>query len=438
MSARVTRITSLGPAGTTLANGVEPLRDWTRSIDLEGLARDLPTPFHVYSADVIRARVGELQRLLHGLDAQICYAVKANPSLAILRLMAEAGVGADIVSAGELRRSLRAGIPATSIVFSGVGKTADEIAEALQVGVARFNLESVDELHVLQREACTLGIVARASARINPDVDAHTHAKISTGKADNKFGVSIDEARRWFADQVNFTHVRLDGLHLHIGSQIQTAQPFRAAFTRVAQFWRELVAQGHAIASIDVGGGLGVAYRAGVDQPLGAAEYVQTVRDALRDFQGQLLLEPGRFLVAEAGILLTRVIRIKQSGERRFLILDSAMNDLLRPALYDAWHDMEPVSHRDREPTLYDIVGPVCETGDTFSRARMLPECLAGDLLMIRTTGAYAASMASTYNSRCLAAEVLVDGERHALVRERQSFDAMVAGEVLEPQWRTT
>jgi len=406
-------------------------------VDLHALATRLGTPLYVYDASAIRERVGALQVALRGVDALICFAVKANPNLGVLELMHQQGVGADIVSAGELWRALRAGIPAERIVFSGVGKSEAEIAEALDAGVGRFNVESHDELLAIQRIAKAKGIVANAAVRINPDVDALTHAKISTGKAENKFGVSIEEARRWFAHKSELNHVRLDGLHVHIGSQILSLEPFREALQRVTAFWRELATQGHDIASIDVGGGLGACYREGHDQPVDAADYVALVRAALADFQGRLLLEPGRYLVAEAGVLLTRVLRVKHGEARDFLVLDAAMNDLARPSLYDAWHDIVPVAGEARPMTSYDIVGPVCETGDTFARARRLPACVAGDLLMIRTTGAYGASMASTYNSRPLAAEVMVDGGRHAVVRRRQRFEDMVAGEQPAKHWET-
>jgi len=406
-------------------------------VDLQQLAARIPTPFHAYSASAIRQRIDELQAALAGLDATICFAVKANPNLAILQLMANAGVGADIVSVGELRRALNAGMPAERIVFSGVGKSADEIAGALNVGIMRFNVESLDELHTLQRVARAQEVTARAAVRINPDVDAHTHAKISTGKSENKFGVGIDEARRWFAERSQLSHVQLDGLHVHIGSQILSVEPFRLALQRVAAFWRELEQAGHPVNSIDVGGGLGVCYRAGVDQPVAAADYVGVIREALADYRGKLLLEPGRYLVAEAGVLLTRVIRVKPGIERTFLVLDAAMNDLQRPSLYDAWHDIVPVADEPRPMTTYDIVGPVCETGDTFARARELPECAAGDLLLIKATGAYGTSMASTYNSRPLAAEVLLQRGRYAVVRRRQHFEEMIAGEQPARNWET-
>jgi diaminopimelate decarboxylase len=406
-------------------------------VELAALAAREGTPLHVYSAAAIRGRIEGLRLALSGLDVTICYAVKANPNMAILGLMAEAGLGADIVSGGELWRSLRAGIPADRIVFSGVGKRADEIVQALAAGVARFNLESRAELEQLQAIAAARGQVARASVRINPDVDAQTHAKISTGKSDNKFGVSIREARGWFEGAAQRPNVRLDGLHMHIGSQILQLGPIRQALGCMADFWRELVAAGHEIASLDVGGGLGVRYREG-EQPLAPTDYVAEIRSAFAGFGGQILLEPGRYLVAEAGLLLTHVLLTKRGARRDFLVLDAAMNDLLRPSLYEAWHDIERLGdNAGRAIVAYDVVGPVCETGDTFALGRSLPRCESGDLVAIRGTGAYGAAMASTYNSRPLAAEVLVDADRYAVVRRRQSLDEMIAGESPTQEWKT-
>ena len=406
-------------------------------VDLQALARRVGTPCNVYSATAIGERIQLLQAALRGLDTLICYAVKANSNFAVLALMAEAGVGADIVSVGELRRALRAGIPAERIVFSGVGKSAEEIAYALAAGIARFNVESEDELRLLQQLAATQDVLARASVRINPDVDALTHAKISTGKSENKFGVSIDEARRLFDASSLLPHVCLDGLHVHIGSQMLSLDPIHLALQRVAAFRHELAAAGHSINSIDVGGGLGVSYHAGHDRPVVVQDYADVIRQTLAGFAGRILLEPGRWLVAEAGVLLTRVIRVKQGQQRRFLVLDAAMNDLLRPSMYDAWHDIVPVTGEQRLLQVYDVVGPVCETGDTFARDRELPECVAGDLVMIKATGAYGASMASTFNSRPLAAEILVDHGRYAVVRRRQTFEDMIADEQPARNWET-
>jgi diaminopimelate decarboxylase len=404
-------------------------------IDVRALANRVPTPFYAYNANSIRRRIAGLEDGLQGLDATICFAVKANPSLAILHLMAEAGLGADIVSAGELRRALNAGIPAQRIVFSGVGKTQTEMAEALAAGIWKFNVESAAELQSLQRVAQERQVHAQAAVRINPDVDAGTHEKISTGKSENKFGVSIDEARHWFDSADTLSHVQVNGLHVHIGSQILSLEPFRLALERVTSFWRELAASGHKIDSIDVGGGLGVRYRADQESPIEPAQYTTAIRSALRGFEGRIVLEPGRYLVAEAGALVTRVIRVKQGASRHFLIIDAAMNDLLRPSLYDAWHDIVPLHSEDRPRQRYDIVGPVCETGDTFAIGRELPTCVTDDVLMITGAGAYGASMASTYNSRPLLAEVMVDGHRYAVIRRRQTHEEMIAGEQFAQIW---
>ena len=405
-------------------------------VDLRELAKREGTPLYAYSTEAIRMRMRQLQAALAGLDAGVCYAVKANSNAAVLQLLAAEGAGADIVSGGELARALRAGIPAGKVVFSGVGKSDAEIAQALQAGIARFNVESRAELEAIQRIAAGMEVLARASVRINPDVDALTHAKISTGKAENKFGVSMDEASQWFATSSGRPNVRLDGLHMHIGSQLLSLAPVREALRRMAAFWKELEAAGHGIASIDVGGGLGVRYREGERAP-DAAGYVALVREELQGFQGRILLEPGRWLVAEAGILLSRVLLTKAGESRRFVVLDAAMNDLLRPSLYEAWHDIVRIGDpAGRGQLACDVVGPVCETGDTFATDRMLPRCEAGDLVAILAAGAYGASMASSYNSRPLPAEVLVEAGRYAVVRRRQSFEEMLAGEQAASDWK--
>jgi diaminopimelate decarboxylase len=415
-----------GPGSGTLAG-----------VDLAALAAREGTPLYAYSAPAIRARVHALQQALDGLDAGICYAVKANGNRAVLALLAAEGVGADIVSGGELARALRAGIPPGDVVFSGVGKTAAEIDAALAAGIARFNVESAAELDLLQARARAAGTIARCSARINPDVDALTHAKISTGKAENKFGVSMAEARGWFDAQARWPDLRLDGLHMHIGSQLLDLAPVREALRRMAGFWRALEADGHAIACIDVGGGLGVRYREG-ERAVDAGEYAAAIREALAGYRGRLLVEPGRWLVAEAGVLLSRVLLEKQGAARRFLVLDAAMNDLLRPSLYEAWHDIVPLgAAAARAAVEYDVVGPVCETGDTVATGRQLPRCEAGDLVAILGAGAYGASMASTYNSRPLAAEALLDAGRYAVVRRRQTVDELLAGECPAADWET-
>lgn len=405
-------------------------------VDLAALAAREGTPLYVYSASAIRTRIRALRDALAGMDAGIRYAVKANGNVAVLQLLAAEGAGADIVSGGEMERALRAGMAAGDIVFSGVGKSDAEIDAALRAGIGRFNVESRAEMGAIQRIAAARGVTAVASVRINPDVDALTHAKISTGRAENKFGVSIAEARGWFDAKAHWPNVRLDGLHMHIGSQLLSLEPVRQALARMATFWRELEAAGHVIASIDVGGGLGVRYREGERAP-DAGEYVAAIRDALAGFSGRILLEPGRWLVAEAGVLLSRVLLEKQGEAHRFLVLDAAMNDLLRPSLYEAWHDIVRIGDDACEKVTYDVVGPVCETGDTFATGRELSRCEAGDLVAILGAGAYGASMASTYNSRPLLAEVLVDEGRYALVRRRQSFEDIIASEQPANDWRS-
>jgi diaminopimelate decarboxylase len=407
------------------------------TIDVDALAARIGTPFYLYSANAIRERIDGLKSAFHGLKTTICFAAKANSNLAILQLMADCGLGADIVSAGELRRALRAGIPASRIVFSGVGKTDEELAQALTAGIWKFNVESRDELERLQNLARSRGVIAHAAVRINPDVDARTHDKISTGRSENKFGVGVAEARRWFTNAAALSHVRIDGLHVHIGSQILSLEPLRLALERLAAFWHELEAAGHRIDSIDVGGGLGVRYRADDRPPIALEEYGTTVRSALAGFEGRIVLEPGRFLVAEAGLLLTRVVRVKRGEKREFLVLDAAMNDLMRPSLYDAWHEILPVRPAPGPRVSYDIVGPICESGDTFAVARQLPKCAPGDLLMITAAGAYGASMASNYNSRPLIAEVLLEANRYAVIRRRQSYEEMMAGDQFPEVWHT-
>jgi diaminopimelate decarboxylase len=416
---------------------VSDAREALDTIDVEALAARIRTPFYLYSASVIRERIECLKSAFHGLKTTICFAAKANPNLAILQLMADCGLGADIVSLGELQRALRAGIPASSIVFSGVGKTDEELALALAARIWKFNVESSDELERLQHLARTRGVIAHAAVRINPDVDARTHDKISTGKSENKFGVCLTEARRWFAGAAALSHVRIDGLHMHIGSQILSLEPLRLALERAAAFWRELEAAGHRIETIDVGGGLGVRYRPEDPPSIAVDDYASTVRNALAGFEGRIILEPGRFLVAEAGLLLTRVVRVKQGEKRDFLVLDAAMNDLMRPSLYDAWHEILPVRPATGPRVSYDIVGPICESGDTFAVDRHLPKCAPGELLMITAAGAYGASMASNYNSRPLIAEVLVEANRYAVIRRRQSYEEMMAGDQFPEVWHT-
>lgn len=416
-------------------SAVPPLDNVLEGVPAALLAERFGTPLYVYSASAIQARIEALKAGLAGRRARVCYAVKANSSQAILDRVARVGFGADIVSAGEMQRAIRAGIAPEHIVFSGVGKSADEIASALDAGIGRFNAESVEELDLIDALAQARSVRAAVALRINPDVDAGTHAKISTGKAENKFGIELDQARLIFKNAARWPALCIDGLHAHIGSQLLSLAPIRAALERVAAFWRELRAAGISIASIDVGGGLGVCYRHGHDQPPPLSDYLAEVFTALQGFEGEVVFEPGRWLVAEAGILLTRVLRIKQGAQRRFLVLDAAMNDLLRPSLYEVWHDIAVLHGQGRARLEYDVVGPVCETGDTFAAGRVLPEVQAGELVAILAAGAYGMSMASTYNSRPLPAEVMVEKGRFARVRARQSLEQMLAGECVPNEW---
>lgn len=412
---------------------------WLANVNVAAIVDRVGTPSYLYSAPTIRQRLLALKDSFRAsaVEVAIRYAVKANSNLALLGMLGKLGVGADIVSAGELRRCLAAGINADLVVFSGVGKTVDEMREALHAGVGRFNVESTSELLELQRLAAEQGVEPAIALRVNPDVDALTHAKIATGKSQNKFGMSFEDARRCFARVDELPNLRIDGLHMHIGSQITRIEPFERAFAALAGFADEVQQNGTRIASIDVGGGLGISYRES-ELCLSPDTYATALARAFRGFRGRLLVEPGRWLMAPAGVLLTRVVRIKQNQDRTFVILDAGMNDLLRPALYDAWHDIAPLHPARGAPYAVDIVGPVCETGDTFAVQRLLPPCRPGDLVVIRDVGAYGASMASHYNSRPLPAEVMIDDGRWASIRERTDFPHMIAGENPNLKWEST
>jgi len=390
----------------------------------------------VLSAGSIRARLASLRAALDGagLPAQIHYAVKANDHLAILRLVARAGAGADVVSGGELRRALLGGIPAAAIVFSGVGKAEWEMRLALEAGVGQLNVESAEELAMLSAIAASLGRTAPVALRINPDVDAGTHAKITTGRAEDKFGIAYDAAPGLYAHAAALPGIEPVGLALHIGSQILSTAPYCTAYARTAELVRSLRAAGQRVRMVDCGGGLGIAYRAEA-APLPEA-LAGAIAAAFRGMDLHLAVEPGRWLVGQAGLLLTQAILVKHTGRRRFVVLDAAMNDLLRPAMYDAWHGIVPVAAADAvQPTSpADIVGPVCESGDTFARDRALPPLRPHARLAILDAGAYGSVMSSTYNARPLAAEVLVDGGRWSAIRARQPLEALWAGERI-PDW---
>jgi diaminopimelate decarboxylase len=411
---------------------------WCEEVPLSNIAEAVGTPVYVYSTATLARHFTVLRDALRdaGLGAPlIAYAVKANSNVAVLRTLGDLGAGADTVSEGEIRRALAAGIPPARIIFSGVGKTEAEIAFALKTGVAEINVESEPELHTIDRIAQGLGKRAAIAIRVNPDVAAGGHAKISTGKAENKFGVSFSEAERLYAKAMNLAGVRPVGVACHIGSQITDLAPMEAAFGKMRGLVERLRAEGLAVERLDLGGGLGAPYF-NTPEPPSPADYAAMIARVTRGLDVELAFEPGRMIAANAGVLLARVIHIHVRPEgRRFLVLDAAMNDLIRPAMYDAWHDIRPVVPREGAPETFDVVGPICETGDTFTRDRALAPLQPGDLVAFMTAGAYGAAMASEYNSRPLAPEVLVKGDRFAVVRPRPSYDEMLAREA-RPPWQ--
>lgn len=406
---------------------------WCEEVPLTRIAKEVGTPVYVYSAATFRRHARVFRDALAGVpDVHLAYAIKANPNIAVLRLLAAEGYGADVVSGGEMARALAAGMAPDSIVFSGVGKTAAELARGLEAGIGQFNLELEEEGIVLARLAAERGMTARAVLRVNPDVDAGTHAKISTGRKENKFGVPIDQAPAMYARLAALPGLSLQGVAIHIGSQLFDLAPLEAAYGRVKQLVDDLRAAGHAITRVDLGGGLGVRYKAS-DDPRAPAEYGAMVERVTRGWDVQLMFEPGRVIAGNAGVLLTSVIWVKPGVVHPYVIVDAAMNDLARPALYDAWHDFDAVAPTGERMTA-NVAGPVCETGDTFAMAREIDRVGSGDLAVFRTAGAYGATMASTYNSRALVPEVLVDGDRYAVVADRIAAETILAAERV-PEW---
>ncbi|MBV8976422.1 MAG: diaminopimelate decarboxylase [Alphaproteobacteria bacterium] len=401
-------------------------------VDLAQLADSVATPFYCYSAATLVERFGAFRAALPD-GALIAYAVKANGNLAVLRTLAAEGAGADVVSGGELKKALAAGIAASRIVFSGVGKSAAEMALALEAGIHQFNVESEAELAVLDAVARAKGVVAPVALRINPDIDAGTHAKITTGTAASKFGIALPQAREAYARAASLAGIAIVGIDVHIGSQIATLAPFQAAFRRVVALAEDLRAQGHGIARLDLGGGLGIAYAGDAAVP-NVDEYAAMVRRVLEGHDFAPVFEPGRAIAAPAGLLVSRVLYVKHAPERTFLILDAGMNDLLRPALYEAHHAIVRVRATDAPARRYDVVGPICESADVFARDRELPQTEAGDLVAFLDAGAYGATMASAYNARPPAAEVLVKGERWSVVRPRLTDDDLLASDRI-PDW---
>ena len=406
---------------------------FAEDVDVTALAGQVGTPFYVYSAATLRRHIRVMQDAFAGMPTLVAYAMKANSNQAVLTLLAREGAGADVVSGGELERAIAAGIPAAKIVFSGVGKSVREMRRGLDLGIKCFNLESEPELERLSEIAASMGKVAPVSVRINPDVDAGTHAKISTGKKGDKFGIPYARAREVYARIAALPGVEAVGIDMHIGSQITNMVPFDNAYGLLADLVRELRAEGHNIRHVDVGGGLGIPYHADEAAPPLPVEYAAIVTKHIAGLGVELVLEPGRLIVGNAGILVTRVEYVKQA-EKSFVIVDAAMNDLIRPTLYEAFHEIEPVKHSNLPQITADVVGPVCESGDFLAQDRKMPGVKEGDLLAVMSAGAYGAVMASTYNSRPLVPEVLVDGDKWHVIRPRPSIEALIALDSV-PDW---
>ncbi|MCC2689201.1 MAG: diaminopimelate decarboxylase, partial [Rhizobiaceae bacterium] len=405
-------------------NGVLHAED----VPIPDIADAVGTPFYCYSRATLTRHYTVFAEAFTGLDALVCYAMKANSNQAVLKVLAGLGSGADVVSEGELRRALAAGIPADRILFSGVGKTAREMDFALEAGILSFNVESEPELELLSRRAAALGRTASVSLRINPDVDARTHRKISTGKAENKFGIAWARARQVYARAAALPGLDVTGIDMHIGSQITELQPFDDAFALLAELVGKLRDDGHEIGHVDLGGGLGIPYGTDNDPPPLPEAYAAIVKKHVSKLGLKVVFEPGRLIVGNAGVLITEVIYVKTGDARNFVIVDAAMNDLIRPTLYDAFHEMRPVAEPagDTPRIRADVVGPVCETGDFLGLDRDLPLPRSGDLIAVGTAGAYGAVQAGTYNTRLLVPEVLVEGDRFAVVRRRQTYDELI------------
>jgi len=405
-------------------------------VPLTDIAAQVGTPFYVYSTATLLRHYTLFDEALEGTDHLVCYAMKAASNLAILKTLAEAGAGMDVVSEGEYRRARAAGVPGDRIVFSGVGKTAQEMRTALDGGIRQFNVESEPEMRMLSAVASEMGKTAPITIRINPDVDAKTHAKIATGKSENKFGIPISRAREVYGLAASLPGLEVVGIDVHIGSQLTELAPFEAAYTKVAELTETLRADGHNIRRLDLGGGLGIPYTRSNEAPPLPMDYGALIKRTVGHLGCEIEIEPGRLIAGNAGIMVTGVIYVKSGEDRTFLIVDGAMNDLIRPAMYDAHHDIVPVveSAPGVEPAVYDIVGPVCESGDTFARHRTMPPVSDGDLIAFRSAGAYGAVMASEYNTRALIPEVLVNGDQFAVIRRRPTFDEMLNRDTF-PSW---
>lgn len=409
---------------------------FAEDVAISEIAAAVGTPFYVYSTATLLRHFRAFDDALDGMDHLVCYAMKANSNQAVLQTLAQAGAGMDVVSAGEYLRAKAAGVPGDKIVFSGVGKTAAEIRLALEGGIRQFNVESEPEMEVLDAVARSLGKVAPITIRVNPDVDAKTHAKIATGKSENKFGIPIARAREVYRMAAGMAGLEVVGIDVHIGSQLTDLTPFELAYDKVAELTEALRADGHNIRRLDLGGGLGIPYERSNAAPPLPSDYGAMVHRKLGHLGCEIEIEPGRLIAGNAGLMVSEIIYVKSGEGRDFLILDGAMNDLIRPAMYDAHHDIipvvEPAPGAEQQP--YDIVGPVCESGDTFAKQRMMPNLVAGDLVAFRTAGAYGAVMSSEYNSRALIPEVLVKDDQFAVIRRRPTFDEMINRDTI-PEW---
>ncbi len=403
---------------------------------IKEIAKKVGTPFYVYSTATLRRHFDLFESALSGIDHLICYAVKAASNQAILRTLANFGAGMDVVSGGEYKRAREAGVEGSQIVFSGVGKTGAEMKLALTEGVRQFNVESEEELQVLSAIAHNMDKVAPITIRVNPDVDAKTHEKIATGKAENKFGIPISRAREVYAKAASLPGIQVVGIDVHIGSQLTQLLPFEEAYKKLADLTEMLRSDGHEIKRLDLGGGLGIPYGSKDGSPPTPKEYGQMIKRVLGHLNCEIEIEPGRLLVGNAGLLVSEVIYVKKGHDRKFLILDAAMNDLLRPALYEAYHDIVPVMQPsvNQKNTVYDVVGPVCETGDTFAKSRTMHICKPGELVAFRSAGAYGAAMASEYNTRPLVPEVLVNNSDYSEIRERPTLDEIIGRDKI-PNW---
>lgn len=403
---------------------------------IKEIAKKVGTPFYVYSTATLRRHFDLFESALSGIDHLICYAVKAASNQAILRTLANFGAGMDVVSGGEYKRAREAGVEGSQIVFSGVGKTGAEMKLALTEGVRQFNVESEEELLVLSAIAHNMDKVAPITIRVNPDVDAKTHEKIATGKAENKFGIPISRAREVYAKAASLPGIQVVGIDVHIGSQLTQLLPFEEAYKKLADLTEMLRSDGHEIKRLDLGGGLGIPYGSKDGSPPTPKEYGQMIKRVLGHLNCEIEIEPGRLLVGNAGLLVSKVIYVKKGHDREFLILDAAMNDLLRPALYEAYHDIVPVVQPsvNQKNTVYDVVGPVCETGDTFAKSRTMHICKPGELVAFRSAGAYGAAMASEYNTRPLVPEVLVNNSDYSEIRERPTLDEIIGRDKI-PNW---